>query len=470
VRMGEGVLWLREGAWVPIPAGEQLSSRFVIGLRPAVDGGLWVLGHGIVARVQPTDDRAGFAVREELAPWVGHLVSGAADLIERPDGGLWIAHNGGLTHVPASSRRPAFKPPPVHLTELRVAGADAGVVRGAVRVPDSEAPVSLRFSAATYKAPALLRYRVRLDDGAWGEARPDGAVDLRGLDVGVHRVEVAASLDGARWTDPPAAVTLVVPPPWYGRWEVWLAALLAAVGLLVGAERLRAAAALRVERLRTSIALDLHDQVGAGLGAIGLLGGLLQRPDLPGHARGEAARRISATAEELSSALRGIVWSLRADTGNIEALGLLLAERARALLPGVHAAGGLRVSVSDQREPVDVEVLRAAQLIGLEALHNAARHAGASSVALRVERAGGATWRLVVEDDGVGIGAAGAESGAVDRGNGLASMAARAASVGATLRIDAPPAGGTAVVLTFRARRRWWARSMAPLDRGRNTG
>ncbi len=450
VQMGEGVLRREGDGFVPIPGTAALASRFVNGLRAADDGTVWVLGHGVVARVAPApDEPAGWRVVEELAPWLGHLVSGASDLVERPDGALWIAHNGGLTHVPASSRRPVFAPPPVHVVDLRVAGQP--VAGPLVDVPDGSVAVSARFAAASYRAPALLRYRVRVDDGAWGPARPDGIVELRALDVGLHRVEVAASLDGVRWTDPPAAITLQVPRPWYGRWEIW-AALAASLGALaLAVERARAAVALRIERLRTGIALDLHDNVGAGLGAIGLLGGLLARPDLPPAARDEAARRVASIAEELSAGLRGIVWSLRVDSTYTDVLGRYLAERARSLLPGLDAAGALHLAVSEERQALDVDVLRAVQLIGLEALHNAARHAHAAQVWLTLGPAPDGGWALVVEDDGVGLDAA---EGRVDGGNGLGSMASRAAAIGATIRIGPRPGAGTRIELRFRPRRR----------------
>ena len=76
-------------------------------------------------------------------------------------------------------------------------------------------------------------------------------------------------------------------------------------------------------------------------------------------------------------------------------------------------------------------VRRNLHLIALEALHNAARHSGASVVALRLAR-DGPSWRLVVEDDGRGL-APEPDDPKVRRGLGLEAMKARAAEMAGSI-------------------------------------
>lgn len=443
-----GVTRLDGDRLVPIPGAAALPSRHVLGLEPAAAGGTWVLGHGVVARVTDRPELAdGWVVEEELQAWLGHLVSGAVDLAEAPDGQLWIAHNGGLTSVSAESRSRPADAPGVLVEELRL---DGTVVREReVHLPSPGSHVSLRYVAASWRAPSLLRYRVRVDGGAWEATAEPGWMELRGLAPGVHAVELAASTDGQRWTEPPTRVTLHVPRPWYGRPEPWvgLGALLL-VGLLV-AERLRSTLELRVAGLRTRIALDLHDHMGSGLGAISLLAGVVGQQALPEAARAEAARRIGDTASELGAALRGIVWSLRPDSLYTDELGRWIAERGRALLGGVE----LTLEVSEVREPMDLDVLRAVQLIALEALHNAARHAAARRVRLGFGPTS-AGWTLLVQDDGRGLGAA---EPRLEGGNGLEGMRQRAAEIGGELLLEGSP--GTRVELRFQPRRSRWRRA-----------
>ncbi len=470
----DGVLRRGAAGWEPIPGVAALPSRSVLGLARSPRGGIWVLGHGVVTRVEEDASDAGWREVETLAAWLGHLVSGAADLVELPDGGMWIAHNGGLTQVSAGSREPPSEPPGVTLLELRVdgrrvdpgadtatgppavaAGAPGGAVARAV-LPSPRSGVLLRFVAPTWRAPSLVRYRVRVGDGAWRELGGRGELELGDLRAGRYTVEVAASLDGRRWSAEPLRVALDVPLPWHRRPTVWAGAAALVALVAMGAERARGRVERRIERLRTRVALDLHDEIGAGLGAIGLLAGLTGRADLPADARAEAAGRVARIAGALGGAMRGIVWSLRPESARMDALGRYLGEQARALLPELHHAGGLSLSLPDEPVPIDLDVLRAVQLVGLEALHNVARHAAARRVHVKLGR-DARGWALVVEDDGAGLG--GGVADAADAGNGLLSLRMRAEQVGGRLEIGPGAAGGTRVRLWFvSVRSRWTGR------------
>nr|MCH9688338.1 hypothetical protein [Deltaproteobacteria bacterium] len=132
----------------------------------------------------------------------------------------------------------------------------------------------------------------------------------------------------------------------------------------------------------------------------------------------------------------------RPESGNVFALGRFLEQRARQLLP----CASLRVDVRRAHPlPLSLPILRNVQLIGLEALHNVARHANADVVVLSLEPMG-ARWRLSIEDDGHGCLR---DSG----GLGLASMRSRAETIGAQLELEGTPGRGTRVSLTFEARR-----------------
>jgi signal transduction histidine kinase len=104
--------------------------------------------------------------------------------------------------------------------------------------------------------------------------------------------------------------------------------------------------------------------------------------------------------------------------------------------------------------------------LAVEALHNAARHAGARHVRLGIEQAGrNGQIRLWVEDDGCGIEPSTlAEPG----GMGLLAMRRRAEAIGGDLSIDSNPGRFTRIELTFDGLgryghrpswRNWWQRN-----------
>ena len=96
---------------------------------------------------------------------------------------------------------------------------------------------------------------------------------------------------------------------------------------------------------------------------------------------------------------------------------------------------GIRLEPDEQ-----IEVFRIVQ----EGLANARKHAGAERVDVMIARRAGR--RVVsVRDNGVGF------DGAIDnRGHGLRNIKARAASIGAVLRLESQPGGGTALEVALR--------------------
>jgi len=434
--------------WERHPGSDSLASDWVMRLVPEDDGSVWILGPADLIRVQDRGDT--WEVVERPGAWEGALVSKPADLLTTPDGARWIANNRGVTRLVSPAHPP--QPPAVRLSAVRVDGVTVGA-EGALVLPLHDSRVSLRFAALSYRAPDRLRYRYRLGpDEPWSEASRRADIELVALPGGEHRLEVTASLDGARWSEVPARVSLSVPTPWWRRPETMGlgAALLAALGY--GAYRLRLAATLRVERLRTRVAMDLHDEMGSTLASIGMLAGMLSRGSVPEPHRPETAGEIARAAAEMSAGLSGIVWSLKPGSANLPALMAWLARRGRLLFPGIDGAPSFCL---EQPSPVpaqsmDLKALRAVQLIAFEAMNNAHKHAGASAVTLRLSPEGG-RWRLVIADDGAGF--VPPQEG---DGLGLMSMRTRAGDIDAELTIDTAPGRGTTVTLSFACRSRWW--------------
>jgi signal transduction histidine kinase len=275
---------------------------------------------------------------------------------------------------------------------------------------------------------------------------------LRWIDLpsGRYRAEVRASLDGLAWSAAPASFAVTVRAPWYLDPRIWALTAVAALAAAFLAQRARHLVALRLERQRTQIALDLHDEMGSGLGSIGILSGVLGGPDVTADEARRLATKIAEISGELGASLSDIVWSLRPRAGTLEEVAARLAEHGRRLFAGNGRRFETRLPDRWPDVPLNPASVRAVLLIGLEALHNAARHAAARQVTLAVaERRDG--WDLIVEDDGRGLAQNGEEGGG-GSGLGLDSMRRRAAEIGATIAWEGREGGGTRVTLRMTMR------------------
>ncbi len=437
------------GGWERLPGADALKSWWYEDLVPSPRGGVWITTQeGLVRAVERTELAAGWQILERLPGREGAIISNAVDVVEEPEGTLWVASNAGVTRVPARVRNARAPEPALRLVSARLDGREVAV-RGVVTASRPGCSLDLDLAALSHQDPQHIAYRMRVGPGdAWLQTGREGTFHLVSLPPGRHRLELAASLDGAHWSETAAPLVVVVPRPWYARAWVQLGAVLLVSVIGVVVHQVRVRSLLRLEQLRTRVAMDLHDELGSGLGSIGLLAGLARSGGLPGDAVADVAGRISSVAGELSASLSGIVWSLGDHAESLDGLARHLTERGERLFPGAPGQAELvtRFPSPLPTGALSLPVARAVQRIAVEALHNAARHAGASRVELGLAPEG-RRWRLWVVDDGRGPGA-GERPGSLGR----RSMRGRADEIGATLHWGEAPGGGTRVEVIFTPR------------------
>ncbi|HEX4951235.1 MAG TPA: two-component regulator propeller domain-containing protein [Blastocatellia bacterium] len=432
--------------WTPVPASQSLPSRNILRLVPSLSGGVWVLGHGTSIRVIERPDLAeGWEVVERLSFWQGLPEGEAGDILEQPDGALWITTTAGVVHIPPAARRAIPQPPRVELIGLLVNGQRVAFDQ-TPQLPYGANQLELRFAALSYRDRSRLRYQHRLRaDAPWTDSA-DSLPHFRFINLGSGRyvAEVRASLDGVNWSAVPARFAFEVLTPWYFWWWVIALFALALSGAIYAAHRVRVAFLLRLERQRTRIAMDLHDEIGSGLGSIGILSHVLADESLRESKRQELAREIASTSGELGAALTGIVWALSSGSTTLEQLAYHLTEHAGRLFPANQTIFSTEFPARWPVVNLSLAVRRNLQLIALEALHNAARHAQAGNVTLGV-RPLGRQWQLWISDDGVGL----CGDNKNRNGLGLRSMKQRAAEIDADISWVTAHGKGTTVTITF---------------------
>jgi two-component system sensor histidine kinase UhpB len=206
-------------------------------------------------------------------------------------------------------------------------------------------------------------------------------------------------------------------------------------------ERTRGArAVLRAqERERARVARDLHDEANQALtGLLLRLEAAAAHAPNPLHGELQAAKGVAMQAmDELLRLARELRPSTLDDHGLETALRAQVERFAdhtgldtQLVIEGDAAAG-----LSEDEQLVVYRVVQ-------EGLSNAARHAGARNVQVRLELAGGYTVVRVV-DDGQGF----REAGVGRYGHGLAGMRERALLAGGRLAVRSRPGAGTTVEL-----------------------
>jgi ligand-binding sensor domain-containing protein/signal transduction histidine kinase len=387
------------------------------------------------------------------------------------DNRLWFPTLTGLAVVNLNNLQENLQPPPVLLKQVvlddrviasyggalpALQGTDLRNTQSQLQLPPGHRRLEFEFTAFNFGVPGNVRFQYRLaglEDG-WIDAGTQRTISYARLPAGDYQFQIRAQNGDGVWGETRTANLTVTPFFWQTVWfrsTAAMALVLAIVGAVryVSFRRLRAQlrelekeAALDKERSR--IAKDIHDDLGGSLTQIKLLFELTQRKrtdpdkvDLLGQEGLAATRQIIKSLDE-------IVWAVNPRNDSLPNLVDYLGQFAIEFL--ARAGIRCRVDLPDQPIPWEVspEVRHNLFLAVKEALNNVVLHAGANEVWLRI-RATEQVLTIVIEDNGHGF-----ERKPVNGfADGLPNMGQRLADIGGRTNIETKAGMGTRVSLIF---------------------
>lgn len=249
------------------------------------------------------------------------------------------------------------------------------------------------------------------------------------------------------------AVETEPPPVGQSWWFFAILGMLAGAGIF-GFHRARVARLLEVERIRTRIATDLHDDIGSSLTQIAILSEIARsRAEANDPVLADLVEKIAATSRELVDAMSDVVWAINPTEDRLGDLVQRIRRFGADLSDSQNVEFHFRAPSSENGVVVDADERREAYLVFKESVNNAIKHSGCTSVESDLAVDDG--WLVLrVHDDGHGF-----DTDAGSDGYGLASMQARARSVGGSFCVVSDPDYGTTETLRMplgSRRRSWW--------------
>lgn len=387
------------------------------------------------------------------------------------DGRLCFATAGGVSVADPRRIRANTVPPPVVIEAVSLDGAvvlsnrhTGGAEIAPFMVPPGRRHLEFAYTALTFTSPARTRFRIQMEglDQGWHDFGTRRVAYYTGLPPGDYRFRVIAANSDGVWSDPGAALRFTVLPTF---WQTWwfrggTGAGFTGVALFLFRRRILLSETKLAQRKiqlleqhkvleaeRSRIARDMHDEMGASLTKITLLGAAAElemfSPDEGERQRAKSRlQRISALGRSLVASMDEIVWAVNPGNDSLEGFADYLCHFCPEFLKLAEILCRLEVPEVLPKRILHSQARHHLFLTVKEALHNVIQHSGAAHVALTLEIQSN-TLSITIADDGRGFDAR--EGGRP--GNGLANMRHRMKQIAGEIEMTSQPGHGTRITL-----------------------
>ncbi len=384
------------------------------------------------------------------------------------DGRLWFPTTRGVVVVDPNAIREDDAPPPVVIEGVM---ADKKVVSEKVgkwvsenvslthslthplTLPPGRGELEFHYTALSYRAPEKNRFKYKLEgyDADWVDAATRRVAYYNNIKPGTYTFRVQGCNNDGVWNKTGASVKLSLRPHfWQTKWFLGLLGVMS-IGFVAGTARYitwkkvqrkleRFEQQHAIEKERTRIAQDMHDDLGIRLTEILLLGNLAA--DSNADKVNDHVTKMVNVARDVVRGLDAIVWAVNPKNDSLDQLALYTGEYLEKILGMTNIRCRLDVPVELPHQALSADVRHNLFLVIKEAVNNSVKYAEATELKFSL-RVSDFILFIVIEDNGKGFSVA--ENSA--RGNGLQNMERRLKNIGGRFEISSEPEKGTRIRL-----------------------
>lgn len=348
---------------------------------------------------------------------------------------------GDILRIEPAIEEKNIMEPQLLVEEIKINGKTmAGLLPG-FRLDHEQRNITFSLASPSFIDEKQIKYSYLLSGGGnkeWSEPTTVADINLLNLSPGNYTLHVKAFFPSTTYSPKETTVSFSILPPWWQTWWFRAGIAILGIGILLSGFRFYYRRKLEkqktviekqqaVEKERTRIATDMHDDLGAGLSTILFLSEKVKRNSFSEVTRDDAEKIVS-NSNELMQKMNEIIWAMNEKNDTLE--DLIFYTRSYAV---EYCNENNLICETNLPEAVPAlfvsgEIRRNIFLTVKESLHNIVKHAHAEKVVIDFFIT--TALSVTVKDDGTGF----PENGK-DSGNGLRNMQRRIESINGTFEI-----------------------------------
>ncbi|MFI5187614.1 MAG: histidine kinase, partial [Chitinophagales bacterium] len=370
-----------------------------------------------------------------------HLFISIKKVMTDQSGTTWaLGESGNLLKVYAQKKTNSSFTPLLYISQIKSGSALYTNADSIHRFSYRQNNLFFSVAAPSFYDEKKIKYSYLLTgsrNNLWSDPSENADLNFVTLAPGRYTLKVRADFPMARYHSEFLSYSFVINPPWWQTW--WFRFLFAAMAVIVitfiirfyynnklEKQRVLLEKQQAVEKERTRIAIDMHDDLGAGLSTIRFLSEKVKRNTFSEVTKNDA-EKIVVNSNELVQKMNEIIWAMNEKNDTLEDLLYYTRSYAAEYCEENNLQCETYLPENIPSVKVSGEIRRNIFLTVKESLHNAVKHAAANKI--KIDFTIDKNLSIIINDDGKGL------ANKSNEGNGLRNMQKRIESIGGIFKI-----------------------------------
>ena len=433
----------RKGQFIRYDQNNGLNGNVIYGILEDDLGNFWFsTDNGIIKFNYSTEKTTYFDVNDGLQS----LEFSGGAYLKTKTGKMYFGGVLGLNYFYPDSIKENLIVPLVTISSIKIFDVEVDGHKTNLNLNYNQNYLTFEFSSLDFTNPDKNQYLYKLENFNQSWIHTDSKhriATYTNLPPGEYTFKVLGSNNDGLWNTKATTLTIVIHSPFWERWWFITLAAITIILIVFSVVYTRFQGILAVERLKSKLAADLHDNVGAGLTEISILSELVSAklPAITDDIKTNLTN-ISETARHLVDTMSDIVWVVNPKKDALPDLVV----RLRDSYGDIYSFKGISFKTQNIDKLANIKLTMEYKqhlfLILKEALNNSLKHSNCSKIILDVTVKNN-ILTITLSDNGIGI-----NDFSFSHGNGIKNMKYRAGLINGKLDWISSEMNGTSITFT----------------------
>ena len=299
-----------------------------------------------------------------------------------------------------------------------------------ITLQPSDKYLELFFGLSEYSNPENNQYQVKLEgyDKDWEFLGTTDYIRYSALPAGAYKFLVKGASSKGNWSEEVLSLDIQVLEAFYKTWQFWLLVSLILGVILQLFNDYQLKQKLNLERVRTKLSSDLHDEVSGLLAGIAMQSELLEMVTTDNQSKSKLSN-ITKISRSAMSRMSDVIWSIDSRKDSVEDLLARMSEHTMDILDPLGINWQMDIKNINPNKKMPVLLRENLYFIYKEAINNIGKHANTFNVKISFGNEN-KLFKLSIHNDGE---AKKKSEKSSKKGQGTANMKMRAKKINATL-------------------------------------